>query len=239
MRKLTVAGVAAALLLSGGAVALAQQTWPSVTVTPTITPNKAGTPAHPRGVKLTTAFNWQTLGSANQPIVTTFYLLFPKGSQYNGAHYPTCSLRTLTAGGPSACKSASIMGSGTGTAYADTTVTHPAITVVNGGANAIYFYTVLNNPARVQQPVIGHITKMSGKWAYAMKATIPQDLRIVAGVPIELTSLKVSVGGHGTYLATTACSGGHWPYMVTTTYENPNDGSTGSSSFSASAACHR
>jgi hypothetical protein len=239
MRKLTVAGVAAALLLSGGAVALAQQTWPSVSVTPTVSPNKAGTPSHPKGVKLTTAFNWQSLGAANQPIVTTFYLLFPKGSQYNGAHFPTCSVRTLDVSGPSGCKAASIMGHGSGTAYADTTVTHPTITVVNGGAKTLYFYTVLNNPARVQQPVIGHITKMSGKWSYSLSVTIPQDLRIVAGVPIELTSLKVSVGGHGTFLATTACPGGHWPFMVTTGYVDPNTGATGSSSFSDSVACHR
>jgi hypothetical protein len=239
MRKLTVAGVAAALLLSGGAVALAQQTWPSVSVTPTVSPNKAGTPSHPKGVKLTTAFSWQSLGAANQPIVTTFYLLFPKGSQYNGGHFPTCSVRTLDVSGPSGCKAASIMGHGSGTAYADTTVTHPTITVVNGGAKTLYFYTVLNNPARVQQPVIGHITKMSGKWSYSLSVTIPQDLRIVAGVPIELTSLKVSVGGHGTFLATTACPGGHWPFMVTTGYVDPNTGATGSSSFSDSVACHR
>ena len=239
MRRLVVAGVGVALVLGGGAVALAQQTWPTVTVTPTVSPNTAGTPTHPRGVKLTTVFNWQTLGQASQPIVTTFYLLFPKGSQYNGGHFPTCSLATLSRSGPSGCKPSSIMGSGGGTAYADVTVTHPKITVVNGGSRTIFFYTVLNNPARVQQPVIGHIIRKSGKWSYALSVTIPQDLRIVAGVPIELTSLKVSVGGRGTYLATTSCSGGHWPFMVTTGYENPTTNATGSSSFTDSVACHR
>ena len=107
--------------------------------------------------------HWQSLGSANQPIVTSFFLLFPHGSLYNGAHYPTCSVRVMNARGPAGCPKASIMGGGTGNAYADTMITHPQITVINGGANTVYFYTVLNNPARVQEPVVGHIKKMGGK----------------------------------------------------------------------------
>ena len=66
--------------------------WPSLTVTPTIAPNKAGTPRHPQGVKLTAAFHWQTLGESSQPIVTSFLVKFPKGSLDEGAHYTTCSL---------------------------------------------------------------------------------------------------------------------------------------------------
>ena len=50
------------------------------------------------------------------------------------------------------------VGSGSGTAYADTVITRPKITVVNGGGDRVYFYTVLNNPARVQVPVIGYVT---------------------------------------------------------------------------------
>jgi hypothetical protein len=240
MRRLIVVGAVGALLASGAAVALAQGSWPSVTVSPNISPKKAGTRAHPQGVKLVTTFHWQTLGAASQPIVTKFFLLFPKGSLYNGAHYPTCSARTLNFSGPAGCKRASIMGSGSGTAYADTTLTHPQITVVNGGANTIYFYTVLNNPARVQEPVIGHITRMGGRWAYSLAVTVPENLRIVAGVPIELTSLGVTAGGpgHGTWLATTGCPGGRWPFSVTTSYENPNTNATGSASYAASVSCH-
>lgn len=239
MRKLVGVAAAGAVLLSGAAIALAQTSWPSVTVTPTVTPKTAGTKSHPQGVKLRTVFNWQTLGAANQPIVTSFYLLFPKGSLYNGYKYPKCSAQTLAASGPGGCKTKSIMGYGTGTAYADTTVTYPSITVVNGGASKIYFYTVLNNPARVAEPVTGYVTKLSGKWAYSLSVTVPQNLRIVAGVPIELTYLSVTAGGpgHGDWLATTGCSNGHWHYKVTTTYLNPNTGETGSSTYSAFVHC--
>jgi len=237
MRKLAVAGLAGVLAATGATVALAQATWPAVTVAPKVSPNKAGTRAHPQGVKLTATFHWQTLGSSSQPIVTNFLLLFPKGSQYNGGKVTTCSVRTLDSAGPSGCPKASILGSGTGNAYADTVITHPAITVVNGGASTVYFYTVLNNPARVAEPVIGHITKMSGKYAYKLSVAVPQNLQMVAGVPIELTYLTVTAG-KGTWLATTDCPGGKWPFSATTTYLNPNTNATGSTSFSASIRCH-
>jgi hypothetical protein len=238
MRKLLPTALAGALVLAVAAVALAQGTWPSVKVTPTVSPSKAGTPKHPQGVKLKTVIHWAALGSASQPIVTKFLVLFPKGSLYNGAKFPTCSVATMNNSGPSGCPKASIMGSGTGNAYADQVITHPQITVVNGGAKKVYFYTVLNNPARVQEPVVGNISRVGGKWAYSLSVTVPQNLRIVAGVPIELTYLTVSAG-KGSWLATTSCSGGHWPYAVTTTYENPNTNATGSSSFTASTPCHK
>lgn len=238
MRKLVIAGTVAAVTLLGAGVAVAQGSWPNVTLSPTISPNKAGTTAHPQGVKLTTKIHWQSLGAASQPIVTHFLVLFPKGSLYNGARYPKCSEGKLNSVGPSGCPAGSIMGSGTGNAYADTVITHPQITVVNGGSKIIYFYTVLNNPARVQQPVVGRITKSSGKWAYSLSVSVPQDLQVVAGVPIELTFLKVTVG-KGSYLATTRCSGGHWPFSITTNYLNVNNNATGSSSFASSAACRR
>jgi hypothetical protein len=238
MRKL-IGAVAGGLILAVGATtALAQESWPSFTVTPTITPKTAGTRAHPQGVHLKTVIHWQLLGSANQPIVTGFHLLFPKGSLYNGAKYKTCSLGRLNSAGPAGCSRAAIMGSGTGDAYADQTVTHPQITVVNGGASTVYFYTVLNNPARVQQPVIGHISRASGKWAYSLTVKVPQDLQVVADVPIELTYLSVNAG-KGSWLATTACPGGHWPFQVTTSYVDPNSGATGSKTYNSSVACRK
>ena len=237
MRKLALAAAIGTLSAVGVAAALAAGTWPSLTVKPIVSPNKAGTPKHPRGVRLTTIFHWQDLGQASQPIVITFKLLFPRGALYQGNKYPTCSLARVNRG-PQACPKGSIMGHGTGTAFADTTVTHPSITVVNGGQSHIWFYTVLNNPARVQELVVGNITRMRGKWAYRLTVTVPQNLRIVAGVPIELTSLNVTAG-RGSWIATTGCFGGHWSYSVTTGYENPNTGAQGSSSYSASVHCRK
>jgi len=151
---------------------------------------RPGTPAKPNPVRLMATFGWNKLGED----VTSFSLWFPNGSVYNGARLPKCSAATLAQNGPTACPPGSIVGSGTGTAYADTTITRPQITVVNGGGSTVYFYTVLNNPARVQEPIVGHVTRLHGRFVYELSATIPQNLQVVAGVPINLTSLTITAG---------------------------------------------
>lgn len=235
-RKLAVGVPAALAALAVAVPAIASSGFPGVTVKPTVTPNKAGTSSHPQPVKLRVQINWQSRGAANQPIVTDFKVFFPQGSYYNGAKTPSCSYARIKVS-PSACPKASIVGTGSGVAYADTTKTHPEITVVNGGGSIVYFYTVLNNPARVQEPIVGHITKQHGKWAYELAATVPNNLRVVAGVPIELTSLTVNAG-KGDWLETTKCPGGRYPFSVTTGFVNPNSKATGSSTDSSSIACH-
>jgi hypothetical protein len=66
--------------------------------------------------------------------------------------------------------------------------------VVNGGARRVVAYTVLNNPARVQTPVIGKISKLSGRWSYRLHIVIPKVLQVVAGVPLVLQSLNLTWG---------------------------------------------
>jgi hypothetical protein len=233
MRKLAVAGLIALVAAVCAATALASAFAPTVTVNAGLSNHKTGTRTHPQGVTLSTTFHWEDLGAANQPIVQHFTVLFPQGSLYNGAKFPSCSFKKLNAFGPHGCPKGSIMGSGTGNAFADTVITHPQITVVNGGPNIVFFYTVLNNPARVQTPVVGHISRIAGKYAYQLKVTVPQVLQVVAGVPIELTFLKVTAG-HSDWLATTGCpASGHWPFKVTTGYSTG-----GSASDASSVACH-
>jgi len=199
LRWVQVAGLAIGIMLSTAAVADASGLQP-------------GTPSHPNGVRLTTTFGWNQLGED----VTSFELWFPQGSVYNGAKFPTCSVQKLDAYGPSSCPKDSIMGSGTGTAFADTTVTRPSITVVNGGANTVYFYTILNNPARVQEPIIGHLQRLHGRYAYKLTSAIPKNLQIVAGVPINLTSLTITVG-RGDWIALSGAPAG---VKVQTGYAN-------------------
>jgi hypothetical protein len=200
VRKLALAGIAG-MLIGGAAVAAVASSAARVFAAPARL--DAGSPSHPQGVKLTTALSWDGLKPGNAPTINKLDLWFPTGTRYNGASYPSCSYARLNAAGPSACPKTSIMGSGVATAFADTVVTRPRITVVNGGADRVYFYTVLNNPARVQVPVIGQITRLPGRFAYHLSATIPPRLLVVAGVPIRFTALQVSAG-RGTWLATTA-----------------------------------
>lgn len=173
-------------------------------------------PGHPQGVRISASFGYQGLSPAEQPMLTNIDIWFPKGSVYNGAHEPRCSAHTLRAAGPGACPKGSIMGSGGGNAFADTVITHPKITIVNGGPNVAYFYTVLNNPARVQDPVPGVITRLHGNYTYHLHVTVPQDLRVVAGVPIKLTLLHI-VAGRGKWLELTSAPQG---VKVVTTFDN-------------------
>ena len=203
MRKFALAGIAGMLIGGAAVAAAASSAVHAVGVSVARDRLSAGSPSHPQGVKLAAALSWEGLTPGTAPTINKIDLWFPTGTRYNGASYPSCSYARLNAAGPSACPKDSIMGSGTATAFADTVVTRPRITVVNGGKDRVYFYTVLNNPARVQVPVIGQVTRLRGRWAYHLSATIPPRLLVVAGVPIRFTALQVSAG-RGTWLAITA-----------------------------------
>lgn len=236
--------IPAALALAGAAAAapvLAQSSAsnPSGTVLSTkvaVSPSKAGTKRKPAGVKLTFSAHWQTDGDVDKPVVQTADVLFPKGSLYNGAKYPKCSQETMERGSVSECPAKSIMGTGSGTAYADDVLTTPKITVVNGGGNKVFLFTVLTNPARVAKPVPGTITKQSGQWAYKLHLVVPQSLQLVAGVPIALRDIKITAGGKAwakDWLATTSCPASHkWAFQLTTAFDNG-----GAADYAGSTPC--
>jgi len=242
MRKL----VALLAVLAMGAIlvapSVAQAPVTKVTVDAKVTPSKAGTKKNPQGVVLSGNIRWESEAGIEPPIVTAFDIRISKGGVFNGAKYPKCSRAVLNDSGPSACPKKSIMGSATGEAYADDVITRPKVTFVNGGAKNICFYTVLTNPARVQTCVPGKITKLSGKWSYRVRITVPEVLQVVAGVPIALRSIKWEAGYRPwarDWIATTNCpKGNKWGFEVETFYLY-EDGSTGSSKFADSVACRR
>ena len=208
----------------------------TVTSTTTVSPNKAGTKKKPQGVKLNFKATYTTTAEVEHPIIEGGTVYISKGALYNGGKYPKCSASTLSHSGPSGCPPHSIMGKGSGVAHADQTITKPQITVINGGAKLIYFWTVLQNPARVQAAVPAQITKQTGKWAYKVTFKVPQTLQVVAGIPITLDSLNVTLGGKSwakDWLATTSCPASKkWPYSSTF---DLNTG--GSISYESSVAC--
>jgi hypothetical protein len=168
--------------------------------------------------------------------MTSGDVLFPKGSLYNGAKYTKCAEAKLAASGPDACPKESIMGTGTGDAFADRVITHPDITVINGGGGKVFFWTVLTNPARVQKIVPATITKTSGQYAYKLHFEVPPALQLVTGVPIALRDLTITAGGKKwakDWLATTSCPANKkWPFSTTA-----NLSTGGSAHFDGTVAC--
>jgi hypothetical protein len=236
MRKLAFL-TAAALMSVAAAVSTSAAQDPSLTVISgeaTVTPNKAGTKGKPQPVRIAGKVHWETPPGVERPVITGAKVLFPNGALYNGHKYPKCSLATLARRPtPSACPKGSIMGKGSAAAFADTVLTRPKITVINGGAREVCLLTLLQYPARVQTCVAGRIRKLSGKWAYELTLTVPRILQVVAGVPLQLRDFEFSAGSpKKDWLATTGCSGGRWPFEVTAFY------STGdSATFKDSLRC--
>lgn len=233
MRKITFllpAAAAAALSASAVVPAVAQSPKPvtSVTASAKVIPNKAGTKKKPQSVKLQMQGEISTTGEdgLNKPVVQKIEILLPKGGYYAGGKLPAgvkgkvtpkCSESAMLNGLPKdKCPKGSIVGQGSGSAWADTVQTKVGLTFVNGGADKIFAFTELTNPAIVQLPVPGKIQKGSGQWAYKVTFTVPEDLQVVAGVPISLINLKASITAKN-YIFTTSCpKDKKWPYQVTT-----------------------
>jgi hypothetical protein len=242
MRKL-VGPIVAVLVLGVALVSptVAQTPQTSVTVDSKVSPNRAGTPKKPQGVTLSGTIRWSSEEGIEPPIITAFDILIARGGVYNGGKYAKCSAAVANRNGPQACPKKSIMGSATGVALADTEITRPKVTMINGGARNICFYTVLTNPARVETCVPGKVTKLrGGKWGHRVQIRVPEVLQVVAGVPIALRSIKFTAGGKSyakDWIATTSCPKSRkWGFQVETSYLY-NDGSTSSSQFADSVAC--
>jgi hypothetical protein len=230
------------ILAAVSALAVAALAWADSTTTLTgsaaVSPNKAGTPKHPQGVTLKVHTHWTTPADQDRPVVQKAIAYFPKGSLYNGGKYPKCDPDKMDRNGIAVCPKHSIMGKGTGTAWADTVKTIPQITIVNTGAKGVCLFTVLNNPAYVRKCVRGVIQKASGQWAYKLTLTVPPSLQVVAGVPIAVEDLTFTSGGKSyakDWLATTSCPANKkWPFSVTTFYDNG-----GQSTFTSSTPCKK
>jgi|SRR5215218_820870 len=215
MRKpVTVVTAVLAMAVALAAPSAAQAPETVLKVEAKVIPNKAGTPKHPQGVKIKASVTFVHPEGFEPKIVDHGYALFPKGGQYNGDDYPTCTKRVLDREGPSGCKKKSYMGYITGDVYADTVITHPEIRVFNGGAKLALAHVTLYRPTLVKETIPVHIKKLhGGKWAYKVSLAVPESLQIVAGVPIAPRELHGTVG-RGTWLATTHCPKSHkWKYF--------------------------
>ena len=224
MRKLVVSAAVLALGAVFAVTALAQdRPATELNLKTSVSPNKAGTPGKPQRVKINFKATWTSQPGFEPPIITAATAFLPRAGKYNGGKYPSCSASTMNRKGLGACPKKSIMGSAKGVANADTAITRPKITIVNGGKNKACFYTQLTNPARVNLCAPATITKVGGQqYGYKVRITVPKGLQIVAGVPITLKSVEGSFGGKKyakNWIETTSCpKNKKWAYSLETEY---------------------
>ena len=254
MRKLAVLPVALVAAAVVAAPAAAQVPVTEFKSTASISPKKAGTKKNPQGVQLTGSLSFKTITpGVEEPIITGGDVLIAKGGVWGGGKYKTCSGKKMRAEQTTdICPKESIVGSGFGVAYADTTDAKPDVVFVNGGKSTLWAFTTLYNPAIVQEPIQIKIKKMSGKWGYKASFKVPEVLQVVAGVPITLRSFNYKIGGKFTLpnrkklnaskyapqlLATTSCpKSKKYPYEATAHYLY-NTAQTASKSYKDSVAC--
>ncbi|HEV7492562.1 hypothetical protein [Baekduia sp.] len=210
MLRVGIAVLAAAALLGVAALAFGQDIVPiKVAAVVKVTPNKAGTPAHPQGVKVEVLGTVDIPHDYDPPLVEYVDIWIPKGALYNGAKFPTCSFAAMERTGLKTCPARSIMGHGTVTADADGVTSVARFTAVNGGATKIYSYVRLSTPARVRQTVVTTITKLnSPRWGYKLHLAVPRNLQIVAGIPLRVERFH-GFFGREDWLASTYCPPDH------------------------------
>jgi hypothetical protein len=186
------------------------------------TPSKAGTPKDPQGISISASARLIVPPDLEAPIVTHIAILVGKGLIWNDGQYAKCSKPVLDRLGPKGCPRTSLMGSATATGKADTVAAHLDLLFFNGGKGKKYAYATLDHPARVRETLVVDSSKLDGPtWAHREAVSVPRSLQIVAGVPLQLTRIKMRIGGKSyakDYIASTSCPQGGWKYQVTADY---------------------
>lgn len=255
MRKLAVLPAALVAAAVVAAPAMAQVPETTFDSTAKITPKKAGTKKNPRGVQLTGGLSFRTVTQGIEPpIITGGDVLISKGGTWGGGKYATCSgAKMRAAQSTDVCPKKSIVGSGSGVAFADNVDAAPDVVFVNGGKSTLWAFTTLYNPALVQEPIAIKIKKMTGKWAYKASFKVPEVLQVVAGVPVTLRDFDYKIGGKfklpgsrkttnaskyaPLLLATTSCpKSKKYPYEATAHYLY-NTAQTASKTYKGSVSC--
>jgi hypothetical protein len=243
MRKLAVLPAALVAAAVVAAPAAAQVPVTEFESSAKITPKKAGTKKNPQGIKISGKLEFRTITQGVEPpIITGGDVLLPKGGTYNGGKYKSCSgAKMRQAQSIDVCPKTSIMGRGSGVAFADNVDAKPTVDFVNGGKNTIWAFTTLYNPALVQEPIAINIKKLkSAKWGYRASFKVPKILQVVAGVPITLRSFNYNIGGKKyakDFIVTTSCpKSKKYPYEATASYLY-NDGTTSKSTYKSTVPC--
>ena len=196
MRKSLAAVLAVPTALALATVAFAQNPAPSIDVTATVSPTKAGTKTNPKSekVNLTIVNNKESKTSASKIEITV-----PKSLKLSTKGLKKCSVATLDSQGKAACPTAAKAGVGTAEALVNPSSANPAplkfnVTTYVAGNNLLAFYLEQQGTdSGVQQALPAKITKAGT--GQKLTINIPANLQQPApGVYSALQQIKNSLG---------------------------------------------
>lgn len=141
-------------------------------------------------------------GALEPARVTGGSLWLPRGLAFNFGKAPVCRRSFTHPPGELCAADDSIVGRppSSGRAFDETDevdgFTDADYVYVNGGAGQMWAFTVIYNPALVQEPVPIKVRKPRGtRWSHRLDFRIPQILQVVGGIPISLRSFDVEIDG--------------------------------------------
>jgi hypothetical protein len=237
LRKSFIAAGAATLALGAAGIAYAQNPAPTITVTASVSPTKAGTKAKPKASSVTVKV---TNDPASKTTASKIAISFPSTLKLSTKGLPQCTKtdEQILAGPTTACKG-SIAGKGTASAILNPTSPTPAplafkVTPIVG-KNEILFY-LEQSPGAVKAVLHG---KISGK---KLTITIPDFLQQPApGTYSALNGLATTMKlnkGKNALITSTGCTSKKHKIGVTVTFvPNPSPPTSSTASSSADAKC--
>lgn len=188
---------------------------PEVRLGVKLTPEQAGTPDRPQAVRIAVDLRIEPSADAAEGDVSPVRavdLAIPPGVLFRAEELSACAEDTLADEGPSGCPKASRIGSGTIDASAGDLEVEGQATAVYGGDDRVLLWVEIANPVSVAEAISGRLEEQPDG-GYRLALQVPEALQDVAGLPVALDRLRVSLGRGGA-LATTACSDGGLPFSA-------------------------
>jgi hypothetical protein len=150
------------------------------------------------------------------PIAKTAQLTLPKGIEWKGGDTTSCDEATLKRG-LDACPPGAVIGSGEAIGLTDQAKTVGVINVVNGGKGDVYLSTVVSHPAYVKTVVPGKISETDD--GLKLDFTFPPDLQTIAGVPVGLQQLRLTIK-RGPSMVVPDCPDKGWDYDARVSFDD-------------------
>lgn len=186
---------------------------PDAELTVQLTPERVGSEDRPQPVRIAVDLRMEPPApDAETTPVQTVTLTIPAGVAFQPDELEACDEATLTDAGPDGCPRASRIGGGTVSASAGDVQVEGEATAIYGGDDRVLLWVQIANPVSVGAAIAGTLEEQS-EGGYRLALEVPADLQDVAGLPVALDRLQVSLG-RGTALATTACPERGLPFFA-------------------------